>query len=31
VPKGNERLRIASMPFHTDKLIDRLAKALDEV
>lgn len=28
VPRGQERLRITPSPFHDDRLIDRLAKAL---
>jgi 5-aminolevulinate synthase len=31
VAKGTERLRITPTPFHTDRLIDGLAKALHEV
>ena len=31
VPRGLERLRITSSPYHDDGLIDRLAKALVDV
>ena len=31
VPRGTERLRITPTPFHNDRLIDRLADALNEV
>jgi 5-aminolevulinate synthase len=31
VPRGAERLRITPTPFHNDRLIDQLAKALREV
>jgi 5-aminolevulinate synthase len=31
VPKGTERLRITPTPFHSDRLIDRLASALRDV
>jgi 5-aminolevulinate synthase len=31
VPKGMERLRITPTPFHSDRLIDLLAKALREI
>ncbi len=31
VAKGSERLRITASPFHTDKMIENLATALDEI
>jgi len=31
VPRGMERLRITPTPFHDDRLIDRLARALVDV
>jgi 5-aminolevulinate synthase len=31
VPRGTERLRITPTPFHSDRLIDRLASALTRI